>query len=81
MDPGATPSALFFLVGPLMSILWGVLLICLAKKTASWSSKFSLVLTIVLALGGFDSLLGTGVINLVPFSPYSDGSKFFATLF
>jgi hypothetical protein len=82
VDPGvSSPPVLFFFGGPVMSMLWGVLLAYFAKRISARPGRFYEVLTIVLAIGALDSFFGRGVFNLLPLYPASDGAKIIAALF
>lgn len=81
-DPGAvSPSIIFFFGGPILSILWGLMLAKSAKAVSAKTGHFVVALTIILALCSFDSIVGRGLFNLVPGSPNSDGYKIYSMLF
>lgn len=80
-DAGAiSPSVLFVVGGPAISIIWGVFCAKLAKKASAMPNRYAVGLTIILGMCAIDSFLGRGVLNLIPGSPNSDGYKIFASL-
>lgn len=64
--------------GPVFSILWGVLLMLVAKRIAADRRRWMIALTIVVALTAVDSFMARGLFNLLSTHPQSDGARILA---